>query len=137
MVSILYNDINTTTFFIPINITDYRLFTLTDRPDAERLQALIDLFNRTTERKMISSPTQPMIMMDKNDLQNMILLLGFTIIIILLSFILGGLYRQMCRDWFQRKRTYYLHKQNVMNLHNKNHNDKTITKYFYDQQQYI
>ena len=82
MASVIFNRANTTLYQIPVNTTHRRLLYLPIRPAAKKSQILIDIFNHTLTKQPSSSFIISKITgIDDDDLHNVILILGFTIII--------------------------------------------------------
>ena len=82
MVSVIFNRANTTLYQIPVNTTHRRLLYLPIRPVAKKSQILIDIFNHTlTKQPSSSSIISKITGIDDDDLHNVILILGITIII--------------------------------------------------------
>ncbi len=55
MITIVYNNSNTTIYRIPINNYQTKIFVLPHRSDPQSLQLLIDLFNQTNSPPVIST----------------------------------------------------------------------------------
>ena len=117
MVSVIFNRTRTALYQIPINAARRRLFSLPIGAVGRKLQNLTDILKHTlTEQASFSSIIFKIMGINKNDLRNIILILGFTIIVFLLLFMFGRLCRMLGQN-YTKKRHYSscLNQQSMIN----------------------